>query len=310
MILANPDFEKIRAEGFNRYHYKPVQKTLTAYKERADVADLWLKGSKDRCFIPQLHGREHVQWWRWLKTLRQGSKEALEAFQYSMCGVPLAASKEGISFYGPIYLHPSVLEDAGVDIEDMVVEGTELFEQLFGFRSISTVAPNVTWSEENERIWAACGIRFIQGGPTQMAPSPKGSRRRRHYLGEQNRFGQRYIIRNCTFEPIREPGVQVWRRCLKEIELAFAMNKPAVICSHRMNFIGWIDPENRRRNLDQLRLLFEAICMKYKKVYFLSTPELGLMMEYCLKRVEDLEFGHLTPSSPCISSHQKKRNKS
>jgi hypothetical protein len=43
--------------------------------------------------------------------------------------------------------------------------------------------------------------------------------------------------------------------CLKDIQNAFFWKKPAIITSHRLNFIGFIHPENRERNLKQFREL-------------------------------------------------------
>ena len=100
-------------------------------------------------------------------------------------------------------------------------------------------------------------------------------------LGEKNGRGQRYLVRNATFEPslfkqnISDPVGQ----CLWQIEAAFRMKKPAVICSHRINYVGFIDPENRDRTLKMLDKLLKTLLMRWPDVEFMTSPELGNCIE-------------------------------
>jgi hypothetical protein len=52
------------------------------------------------------------------------------------------------------------------------------------------------------------------------------------------------------------------------------MNKPAVISTHRINYMGGINPENRTQGLDQLELLLKKLIKKFPDVQFISTDEL------------------------------------
>lgn len=49
----------------------------------------------------------------------------------------------------------------------------------------------------------------------------------------------------------------------------------AVISSHRLNFIGNIDIQNRDRNLILFRKLLNKIMKKWPDVEFISSDELG-----------------------------------
>jgi len=289
MVTANPDFQRIREAEFKEYYYQPVESALASSSQRKGVAESWHEGMKKKVFLPQLHAREHVQWWEWLEALRNGSEEATTTFGLGMCGVPLAVSKESQSFYKPIYVRRDRLEAHGVDVESVVRESVELFERQFGFRSLSTIAPNVTWSENIERIWSSLGIKYLQGGFIQYLSMPNGTRRRSHFVGERNPHGCLYLVRNCNFEPSKRPKGNSWEKCLSEISLAFKFKKPAIVCSHRVNYIGAIDPDNRDRGLHQLKALLGAICSRWPDVYFLSSPELGYMVEQGFSRVEELE---------------------
>ena len=63
--------------------------------------------------------------------------------------------------------------------------------------------------------------------------------------------------------------------CLAQIRNAFLFNKPAVICSHRVNYIGFIEPANRDRGLEGLRKLLQLIVRKWPEARFISTDQLA-----------------------------------
>jgi hypothetical protein len=295
MVMANPDFQRISECAFEHYRYESVETTLARSPERSKVEALWKEGNEKKLFILQFHAREHIRWWEWLSCLKAGSKETLETFHLGMAGVPFAASKEGRSFYEPLYLHPDTLSRWGVDLESMIREGIQIFRGLFHFEPLSTVAPNLTWSDQAEGIWASLGIRFIQGGFVQSQDSPEGFKRKYHYLGEPGRCGGMYLVRNCSFEPAAAKDDHSSERCLKQIRNAFRLGKPAIVSTHRVNYIGAIDAENRARGLAQLKALLEGICTHWPDVHFLSSPELGVLVENSMKALPGIGDITATP---------------
>ncbi len=66
----------------------------------------------------------------------------------------------------------------------------------------------------------------------------------------KNSDGLRYLTRNSFFEP-SQAGSDWVNNCLNDIANAFKWNKPAVISSHRVNYIGSLFPENRENGLDR-----------------------------------------------------------
>ena len=289
MIMANPDFAAIRDNGFQHYVYKPVRDTLALSPRRKSVPALWMDGMKNRLFRPQFHAREHIRWWEWMNTLRNGSREAIDTFDLNMCGVPLAVSKERQSFFRPVFIGLSSKDNSDVDIARMIGEGIEYFHNQFGFRPLSTVAPNLTWTGETERLWARHGIRYIQGGILQYMVTARGHRRIAHYLGERSEHGSIYLVRNCDFERSASEKDDDWQKCFSQIGRAFYLKTPAIISSHRVNFIGSIVESNRKRGLAQLDQLLSAVQARWPDVNFLSSAELGYMIENNLSRVRDLE---------------------
>ena len=171
----------------------------------------------------------------------------------------------------------------------MISEGVKLFEKQFGFHSLSTVAPNCAWTDAVEQIWTTNGIRYIQGGFCQHYITDSKKRLVPHYLGQKSQFNAYYLVRNCTFEPAKEKGDDHWKGCLTQIERAFKLKTPAIVSSHRVNYIGSISKANRTKGLNQLKQLLREVTSRWPEVIFLSSPELGYMIEHGITKVCNLE---------------------
>ena len=150
-----------------------------------------------------------------------------------------------------------------------------LHQSVFGFESPSTVAPNVAWTNTTESIWNRCNIKFIQGGFLQEVHEKTEITYVPHYLGERNAFNQMYLVRNCTFEPCKSKSTDYWQQTFNEVKKSFLLNTPAIISTHRVNYIGAIKEENRSNGLGQLDKLLSAILEKYPNVIFMSSEQLG-----------------------------------
>ncbi len=97
-------------------------------------------------------------------------------------------------------------------------------------------------------------------------------------MGMKSKNGVVFTVRNCRFEP-SEFGNRDWvDLCLSDIKKAFYWNKPAIISSHRVNFIGAIDPENRKNGLTQLNALLREITKKWPEVEFMTSAELAKLI--------------------------------
>ena len=86
------------------------------------------------------------------------------------------------------------------------------------------------------------------------------------------------MVRNCFFEPSLTKNFKV-EDTLKEIEISFRWKKPAIICSHRLNYIGYLDKKNRDRNLEYLNNLLNTILVRWPEVEFMTSVELGEIIE-------------------------------
>jgi len=279
-VVSNPDFDKIRESDFREYFCEPITETFEKYPKHAGCMELWRSGQRERVFHPQSHGKEHLNVVYWLKLLQEDIHHFRLAFDHGCWGLsndvyPDLNRSIQASFDIENGIHLPVLEDS-------VREGLRLFEEIFGYRSESFIANNFIWSSSLNRVLSEEGVRYMQGMKYQKLPLLNGERRKmiRHYLGERNEFGQYYLIRNCSFEPsIHGTELDSLNDCLNGISTAFFWNKPAIISSHRINYVGFLDSGNRDSNLQLLKTLLREIMKRWPDVEFMTSDTLGRMIE-------------------------------
>ena len=273
-VVANPDFAKIRESEFNEYFYEPFTETLGRYYGLDTPFSLWLEGIQSRLFLPQFHGREHLNVAVWMNALQQNDVEARIAFEQGCWGFN-NKHKYGITYQAAFDIES--LDQLNHQAE-IIKDGLRLFEQLFGYRASYFVPPNGPFNNQLEAVAAAEGIRFMYAEKIQNEPIGGGNTiKRYHYPGQRNRHGQYYLSRNCFFEQ-SESGKDWVDSCLNDINIAFRFHKPAVISSHRVNYIGALDSANRTRGLQQLTVLLGKILKTWPDVEFMSSVALGELM--------------------------------
>lgn len=268
-VVANPDFDKIRDSNFSKYYYEPFTETLKRYPNHDRAFSLWKEGIKNKLFMPQFHGREHLNFQRWMRLLQSGNRDVMACFDtynYAMLDKDTEVFKA----------YDARTEDEFGGMLDSIKEGLDLFEEIFGFRSVSMIAPCYTWDDCIEDCAYKAGISYIQGGFIQrysLFQKMKGKDIKGHYFGERNRNGQIYLTRNCFFEPSQNKNLNA-DNCLDRIDKLFKMGLPAIVSCHRLNFIGGLYEKNRDENLKDFKYLLETIVTKFPDVEFLSSDKL------------------------------------
>lgn len=277
-LVANPDFDKIRDNKFQRYYYETLEKTFSRYPKHNNALKLWKDGIAESVFFPQSHGREHINISRWLHLLRENDSDTQAMFDLGMYGLSAHIGRKKNDSHRAAFDcgYDSSLVDRNLIIKDALA----LFHKQFGFNAQSFIAPNYIWDDEIENSLSGNGVQFIQGAGVQRISNKVGEKRlyKRHKMGEKNRNGQYYLIRNCTFEPSSNRNKDWVQACMKKISVSFLMNKPAIIDSHRVNYIGYLDESNRDNSLKQLKILLKSIIEKWPDVIFASSDQLGRMI--------------------------------
>lgn len=276
VIVANPDFTKIKETDYQEYHYETIDKTFSKQSETQNSLLLWQKGIKEGVFYPQFHGREHLNISAWLQALRDNREDILQAFNLEVFGIPTSFKIGNRNDFMAALEFSSKREENSHNT--VLAEGLDIFHNLFGFKSESFIAPCYTWSSTHEKQLSNYGVKILQGIIVQKIPrgNQKQYKRRYHYFSQRNRFGQFYNVRNAFFEPSLENKFnnEIIAKCLSQIRLAFKYNKPAVVGVHRLNFIGSRNISNRDQNLRLLKLLLQKIKVEFPDVHFAKTTDL------------------------------------
>ena len=270
-LMANPDFELIREHDFSSYFYKTLPDTLLHSSGSTEVLELWNEGKAKRIFDPQFHGREHLNVNFWLKDLQEGNPDTLEAFNSGVWGV---YSNRILKDYQAAF-NIEFEEDLNYQHE-VIIDGIDLFNLYLGYKPTFFVPTNGPFNLSLSKTLAKKGIKYILLDKFQKEPLTGNKIRRHfHYLGKRNKYGQVYMSRNVAFEPSQFPKLDNVNTCLRDISLAFQLNKPAVISTHRLNYIGAHYEENSRKNLKLLDNLLGQIIKRWPEVEFITSEELG-----------------------------------
>ena len=273
--MANPDFDKIDPIN-GTYFFELFTDTYKRYYPDQDVFSCVQDGIKSSCFVPQLHCREHMNVNRWMSDLKQKKSDTVLAFQNHMIGIGAAFSQENPFGYMDAFNSNFT---SGAELSNIVHEAMGIFENTFGKKSETFVASCFVWDDSLEKSLAGVGVRGIQSGCWQNIPvgieNGNAMKRRLRFLGQKNRIGQVYTVRNCAYEPAYQQNpTKSAKECYDQIMRAFRNRKPAIINSHRFNYIGSINRENACENLKGLSWLLHTIMKNIPDVEFISTPEL------------------------------------
>ena len=268
-LCANPDFTKIRNSNYSQFLYLNLKESLEYY-QRSGAYEMYLKGIDNKLFIPQFHGREHLNVPVWMRALKNDIGDARVAFEHEV--------------WGHINSHPNnIFYQAAFDVEifsdieehiHIIDDGLKLFQHTFGYKAEYFVPPNGPMNNLLCEVLSKNGVKLIASDIVQSEPLGNGKFKRHfRFMGMKNNFGQKFIKRNCFFEPSAE-GKDWVDSCLNDIQLAFKYNKPAIVSSHRVNYIGGLSIKNRDRGLKQLNLLLGQVLKNWPDVKFITTSEL------------------------------------
>lgn len=279
-VVANPDFERIKNSGFQKYYYEPFTKTLEKYPEHCKSFEFWMKGIEAKLFYPQFHGREHVNINLWLKLLQTKHPIYLKAFEFGFWGIGPSIVKINTQINIQATFDASSINEIELH-RIQIKEGLALFKRIFGYESKSFIANNFIWHPELNKTLKENGIDVLQGMKYQLLPIFSDTKRKkiRHFLGNKNQWGQIHLTRNCDFEPSLYKNDDIVNNCLQQISIAFQWNKPAIISVHRLNFVSYLNENNSSRNLKLFEELLKTIMDKWPSVEFLTSEQLSALME-------------------------------
>lgn len=280
-LPCNIDFEKVQNNGYSKYYYEKLPVTFLKLKEHNTNAysgawNLWNEGIAMRIMAPQFHGREHFNLKAFERKLNSKDEELLTSLKnrsltsISSSGIPNVGWTAAFSFNDPeeIQTFPEILKT-----------GTDAFESVFGYRSESFTPPAQQFPKVLEKTLRDYGIKNLDKPFTHKRHLGNGKYKRTfNFLGSNKKTGLNTIVRNVVFEPTNG-NINHVEKALQQISAAFTLGKPANISSHRVNYCGLIDEKNRKKGLSALEELLRRIVEKWPDVEFVSTIELGKLIE-------------------------------
>jgi hypothetical protein len=282
-VMGNPDFDAIRDDNFEQFRLEHFFDSYRRYHS-CDLSKTWQSGIDQRLIRPQFHAREHLNSLLWLRDLRGVRKDIRTAFDYGFFGTRCGTSSNQKNNYLAAYWAENTTE-----LNQMIKiarDGMKIFESTFGFESRSFIACNHIAPVELEIALGGSGVRLIQGQRSHVVPDVNYGgklKRKRRYTGQLNQCGQFHAVRNVQFEPFLDLNRDWVTTALGQVRQAFKFNRPAVVSSHRVNFVGGMDKKHRDGNLKMMDRLLRGIRITWPDVQFISSDELAtkLYSRFC-----------------------------
>lgn len=286
-IMSNPDFEKIAENNYQSYYYESFLETTKKYTKSINYESYLHHAIENKMFRPQFHGREHLNVEKWLIALQRAYSPYLKAFEYNCYFVePNSAYFNGKDIFAALDFEDKSSWESHIQ---MLKEGLVLFKNYFGYDSQTYIAPNYIWSSAHEKFLFDLEVLALQGTKFRNDPTITSGvsnyRRKLRLMGHGGVNTPINLVRNCFFEPSSGTGAAAIQSCLRGIGIAFKCKQPAVISSHRLNFLGEHHPENRFDNLHYLKTLIQEVLKKWPDVQFISSDEL-------LKKYQQKNFSY------------------
>lgn len=272
--IGNPHFEKIKESNFETYHYELFPETLSRFSNTDKVFSYYQKGIAEGFFVPEFHGREHLNVPVWMRALQEPVSIVRKAFDKAY-----------------FYLEPNILPSnyqcgfgASFDCindndkstyKQILSDGLQQFEMLFGYKSTFVIPPAQAYFKDLDSVLVQHKVAavdkpiFASGNKALQLLSGK-----QEYTGKRNKSGLLSIVRNAVFEPNMNDHNDGVDDCLAAIAFNFNCKVPTVISNHRAAFVGGIDEKNRNKGLKALDRLLKEILKKWPDVEFVSASQL------------------------------------
>ena len=273
MVLGNPDFERIEQAEFEEYHHRDLWDSYFYYHgERLE--DWWSTAIQSGRIRPQFHAYEHLNVPLWMRDLK-GQKSATRiAFDHGFFGLTTETSSSVQRNYLAAYWAES--EADLLMVLNRLDQGLARFREIFRHSSKTFVACNYILPVQAESRLLKLGVKSIQSQRGQFVPNGTDHHGRvlRSFTGQRSSLGLLRTVRNVLFEPFLGGGVNWLGSSLSQINASFLLGKPAVISTHRANYVSGLSSANRDKNLKTLGELLKKTLNRWPDVEFISSEQL------------------------------------
>src|SRR5690606_13857782 len=197
--------------------------------------DLIREGIRNKFYLPQFHGREHVNVTLFEKLLAEKNKNLMLNLENR--SFARISDAEGHSLPYSVAFHAQDQQSIEKQ-KEIIANGIKVFEEVYGYSPSNFMPPSATASLELNASLYANGIRYFDSYRFRNNPSTP-LKKQFIYTGKKvNKPYTSYLVRNVVFEPCQNKSIDSVGLALKQIKTAFKMRKPAIVSSHRVNFCG------------------------------------------------------------------------
>lgn len=275
-LPCNINFEAMAVEGNVYYIYESLPETfnklsLSDPQSYEGAWALWREGIDKGLMKPQFHGREHFNLKVFEEKLKNKDKELLINLQNRSYTSISSSGYSSIGYTAAFAFHK---EEDYTQLQSILEDGTDQFEKVFGFTSGTFTPPAQQFPLKLLPILKKNGINAIDRPFHHKVHLGENRYKRKiNVTGIDGKLNLVKIVRNVVFEPTHGDINHV-EKAMQQIKVAFKWNKPAIISSHRINFCGYIDENNRKVGLAALQNLLNRIVKEWPDVEFMSAEEL------------------------------------
>ena len=269
-VLANVDFPKVIAHGFEQLFLKPLHAGLPRPWERPGLLEAYREGVRGQFLYPGLHGVTHFCAAGVKRLLREDSNRGGLLRNLFEIGTPLAY--QVTPWAGFEYRDEETGWLSFSEQRQAVVRGAELFRRTFGRQPLSACAPGYRANAATFRAWGQAGIKVAQHGPGLKAPP---------FIG---RHGLLHLHRQVSFEPAINPEYFTVERAFNEAQRCVAAGQPVIVCIHSVNFHSTLR-NFRDLTLERLDQLLRRLERAYGDLLYVHDEDLwNLARTACFSR--------------------------
>lgn len=292
-IMSAPDYDAIEASGCKHYADVVIPEVPSSW-QRGDFIAKAKEGIEKGIWHPVYHGNTHFNRFEWMKGLKADDESTMLAFKHQTF---ITGNNTDYHEYDPVL--------AANQQEMLISTGIGRFRDVFGYYPKAAIAPTYVWQNKTEKILAKYGIQVIEGKSYQQIQrrfSAKVRGKLINWLGKKApdkpwqismgnynpKLKLYYLNRNVYFEPFgRKDARHGAERAYKDIVEAWEKNEPAVVCTHRINYV-YLEDHWVAENLNQLELLLSMIQTHHPEAVYLTDWE---VVQLYSKGTSTMQYG-------------------
>lgn len=286
-IMSSPDYEAIMTNGYETFQEIVIPDVPSRW-QRGDFIAKAKEGIKRGVWYPEYHGNTHFNTKEWMKLIKRKDKSTLQSFIFQ---TPANGDREDDCEYDPTL---SFKEQKA-----SITTGIERFYNVFGYYPYSSIAPKYIFQTKTERALSQNKIRVIQAKNYQLLQQrslfdmirgkiinflvkKSTDKPWQISVGDYNpKLKLRYLLRNVNLEPGGREDRETLHganEAYNEIISAWQRNEPAIVNTHRLNYVY---PENKwaEEGFKQLDWLLNKIQTEHPTAVYLTDWEVAQLYE-------------------------------